>query len=394
MLGSIQTHFWAVRDYLSPVLRDSKFKETGRLTPEEFVAAGDFLSYKFPTWTWEAGHATKRREFLRADKQYLISRNVPCLRRVSQLGQQQHTAGGPEEYTEMMMNFASEQDGAAEDEWVATHANSIDSKGAESTDIPTIGEIPDLDGSHTTNSLEHGMGNVSIDDANDIPDMDEIPDMDDDLQGQEFGLVQPEGEEDDDAAVNVGPSDYSTGADSNLVQIRTYDCMITYDKYYQTPRMWLLGYDEQKRPLPPQSALSDVSSDHAMKTVTIEPFPHSPSLSIASVHPCKHSNVMKTFIERMDRNVKQLQQQQQQQERSSSSRVDKVEGGSGDVKKGGSRWFSGSSSKSSIKKEEAAAVSGEETVVEGLRVDQYLVVFLKFMSSIVPTIEVDSTTNI
>jgi hypothetical protein len=30
----------------------------------------------------------------------------------------------------------------------------------------------------------------------------------------------------------------------NLLRVRTYDCSITYDKYYQTPRMWLLGYDE------------------------------------------------------------------------------------------------------------------------------------------------------
>ena len=70
-----QTHFWAVRDYLAPVLRDSKFKESGRITPEEFVAAGDFLVYKFPTWRWEAGEAAKRREYLPADKQYLVSRN-------------------------------------------------------------------------------------------------------------------------------------------------------------------------------------------------------------------------------------------------------------------------------------------------------------------------------
>lgn len=36
---------------------------------------------------------------------------------------------------------------------------------------------------------------------------------------------------------------------------------------------------------------------------------------------------------------------------------------------------------------------GEEEEVEGMRVDFYLVVFLKFIASIVPTIEVDSTTS-
>ena len=36
--------------------------------------------------------------------------------------------------------------------------------------------------------------------------------------------------------------------------------------------------------------------------------------------------------------------------------------------------------------------AGEDEEVEGLRVDFYLVVFLKFIASIVPTIEVDSTT--
>lgn len=33
-------------------------------------------------------------------------------------------------------------------------------------------------------------------------------------------------------------------ASGNLLQVRTYDVMITYDKYYQTPRIWLIGYDE------------------------------------------------------------------------------------------------------------------------------------------------------
>lgn len=29
-----------------------------------------------------------------------------------------------------------------------------------------------------------------------------------------------------------------------VLQTRTYDLNITYDKYYQTPRLWLFGYDE------------------------------------------------------------------------------------------------------------------------------------------------------
>jgi len=32
--------------------------------------------------------------------------------------------------------------------------------------------------------------------------------------------------------------------DGEIIQTRTYDLNITYDKYYQTPRLWLFGYDE------------------------------------------------------------------------------------------------------------------------------------------------------
>lgn len=34
------------------------------------------------------------------------------------------------------------------------------------------------------------------------------------------------------------------GDHGEIVQTRTYDMHITYDKYYQTPRLWLFGYDE------------------------------------------------------------------------------------------------------------------------------------------------------
>jgi hypothetical protein len=39
-------------------------------------------------------------------------------------------------------------------------------------------------------------------------------------------------------------SDIKATAGQNLLQVRTYDCFISYDKHYQTPRFWLFGYDE------------------------------------------------------------------------------------------------------------------------------------------------------
>lgn len=36
----------------------------------------------------------------------------------------------------------------------------------------------------------------------------------------------------------------SSCEDGEILRTRTYDLNITYDKYYQTPRIWLFGYDE------------------------------------------------------------------------------------------------------------------------------------------------------
>ena len=41
----------------------------------------------------------------------------------------------------------------------------------------------------------------------------------------------------------------------------------------------------------------------------------------------------------------------------------------------------------------SSSTNAEDEEIEGMRVDFYLVVFLKFIASIVPTIEVDSTTS-
>jgi Autophagocytosis associated protein, active-site domain len=38
----------------------------------------------------------------------------------------------------------------------------------------------------------------------------------------------------------------------NIRRTRTYDLMISYDKFHAVPRTWLVGYDEDRQPLKPE----------------------------------------------------------------------------------------------------------------------------------------------
>ncbi|KAJ2806712.1 E2-like enzyme [Coemansia guatemalensis] len=337
-MSSIHSLFHKVAEHLNPVLKNSKFKETGVLTPEEFVAAGDYLVFKCPTWSWEKGYPNKRREYLPADKQFLITRNVPCLRRAEQMV--------------LGLDDEIEQDG--EDGWVSAYAGHKGAGAQDEDEIEEIGEMGDTDvqvptakeierltkgvedaeiGSNSEQDLDTPLGQVAKDDeVEEIPsDIEDIPDIDDELEG--FGEV-----EDSDPTANAAISANTTasaakagGEEDKILRTRTYDLSITYDKYYQTPRVWLFGYDEQGKPLTTRQIFEDISEDHAKKTVTIETHPHL-AVQQASIHPCKHAHVMKKIIERA------------------------VEGGRKEI-----------------------------------RVDQYLIIFLKFMSSVLPTIEYDYT---
>ncbi|KAJ3194303.1 Arabinose-proton symporter (Arabinose transporter) [Irineochytrium annulatum] len=328
--------FHSFREYINPVLKNSKFRETGVLTPDEFVAAGDFLVYKCPTWTWSGGQEGKRRDYLPANKQYLITRNVPCLKRVKAM-----EYNAQEEDAEDLADLAG--DGDADGGWVATHSN----RKKDEAD-GNVREIEDMDGEEESgdameaDKVAEGLAKVNIGGAVSNPlrevaapqqDVSDIPDMD-----EEGELVEAEIEEDDPAnATNAG------GNDDKILRTRTYDMSITYDKMHkltwillsdQTPRVWLFGYDENRRPLTSQQVFEDISQDHAKKTVTIETHPHE-NLSLASIHPCRHGNVMKRLLDQM-------------------------------------------------------AESGNDTE---LRVDQYLLLFLKFMSSVLPTMEYDYTVS-
>jgi len=165
-------------------------------------------------------------------------------------------------------------------------------------------DAPEINNNSNNNAMEED------DEANDgdIPDMDEF--------AVEDNIAKP-----DPGALSL---------DDNVLKSRTYDISITYDLYYQTPKVWLFGYDEHHSVLQPDKVFQDISEDHAKKTVTIEAHPHL-GYQCAFIHPCKHAAVMKKIIGRMQENGRNP------------------------------------------------------------RVDQYLFLFLKFLSSVIPTIEYDFT---
>ncbi|KAI5120353.1 hypothetical protein M0805_009428 [Coniferiporia weirii] len=373
-MHTLQRNYWAVRDYLSPVLKESKFKEHGRITPEEFVAAGDFLTYKFPVWTWEKGDASKARDYLPLDRQYLVTRGVPCLRRAASLA---YTDA--DEDAERLLSFSDSAAPADGDEWVETHAGRKASHHASAPGL--IEDIPDVDDGPTESAAD-AMRNMTLSEAKGVhadetPDLDEIPDMEEELEGEEDEATAAPVKAPTGKGIETNETDVAEGG---LLRVRTYDVMITYDKFYQTPAIWLLGYDENGTPLKPAQIFQDVPADHAFKTVTIEPFLHSTSLQAALVHPCKHASVMKKIIERMNAGV--IEEQRKLSGGPPVSAKDK------DAKK---KWLFRRASGN--KDDKVTPSPGEEEEVEGMRVDYYLVVFLKFIASIVPTIEVDSTTS-
>ena len=285
-------YFHALREYATPIAVKSTFVDSGRITPEEFVKAGDFLVHKCPTWKWSGGDRKKRRDYLPADKQYLVTRNVPCTERVDE---------GKEAFPEHQ-----------EGDW-------------------TVFEEPP----------ESITANIPVD----IDETDD--DVDDDQKDDQIDHERDEDEQDAGEGQDFVEDDgfYDAGQDECYVEdtirrTRTYDVYITWDKYWQTPRVWLFGFNESRVPLGRDEMFMDISAEHAKKTVTYEPHPHE-NIPSMSIHPCKHAHVMAKLINSNNSNS--------------------------DEKKG--------------KK-------------EVIRVEQYLVLFLKFIGTVIPTISYDYSMSV
>jgi ubiquitin-like-conjugating enzyme ATG3 len=254
-------------------------------------AANSFL--KCPAWKWEGGDPKKAVSYLPKDKQFLITRNVPCAERASDLQKQAERTTYKDVEVEGDEGWVCDEEGAG-------------GADAEAEDVPTMGAA-------SAKPAANNAGDEDDDDDGEIPDMDSYSNED---NIDEAAVAAPAGDKD------------------HLVQSRSYDISITYDNYYATPKMWLFGYSETGAPLTPQEIFSDISEDHARKTVTMDHHPHLENRTFAFIHPCKHSAVIKSLIDRM-------------------------------------------------------AANGHVP-----RVDHYLFIFLKFMSAVIPTIEYDLSPDI
>jgi len=303
-------------------------------------------------------HLTERIIYLKK-KQYLIARKIPSLRRANY---------GLQDAKEAVVDADLDLDSEG---WLETHIGT-DLKKSKPSEVQEI----DIDG------LEIADDDFKINQiTKPTPTTQDL--LKEKEKEEEVGEIGDEGEiiaeQENDSGTLVENSSVSSiittsttkmlkteEPEDNLVKTRTYDISVTYDKYYQTPRVFLAGHNEHNEPLTPDEVMEDISSEHANKTVTVEPHPHT-GTQLISIHPCKHSSVMKKMLDQSALVVKEKASRAQSQNTTDTK-------------------------KKSKDSQTPKTLTPEE--VYGISVNQYLFLFLKFISTVIPTIEYDNTASV
>lgn len=279
---------------------------------------------------------SKSKDYLPADKQYLVTRHVPSHIRASSFQDTTEPVVGEDGW--VSTSFESKRQGETE-----TDPNDTDATGIEDEDH--VEEIMDFE-------LE-----------------------DDDLEDNDIDAYRE--------------SKSSSGTQKNkhtASPTRTYNLFITYSTAYRVPKFYLSGFNDNGDPLKPDEMFEDIIGDYKDKTVTIEKAPFEENLTLVSIHPCRHANVMRILMSHAEaralrshksddievtKDITNLGLADSEASPSSSVNNDHDTGSNE-----GDDW------------EEIAEADAESSAI---RVDQYLVIFLKFIASVTPGIEHDFT---
>jgi len=291
-INAMKSRIKNIREWVTPARTTSAFLSKGVLTPEEFVKAGDELVFKCPTWSWESGDPSKIRNILPSDKQFLITRNVPCSERVQEM---EATFGGETMEIMEIANITLSSDQQQQEGWLISHVTKKN-EGAtleEEFDFVTTNEEGE---NEIITSTQFQATSIS---TKEEPEQ-QLPNttnnnIDEDEYGDMADLEDDTLLEDEATAANK--------KEDNIRRVRTYDISITYDKYYQTPKVWIFGYSPSGTPLTSNEMFQDVMQDYVQRTVTVEDHPHLSGAPHLSIHPCQHAAVMKNIVRNLSKGI-------------------------------------------------------------------------------------------
>ena len=252
--------FQDVVSKIKPTMKESKFYEEGKLTPEEYVAAGDYLVKKCPTWKWCSAKKEYYNKSLPEDKQYLSKMRAS-------------------DY--LKSNNTKEK--IIEGDWVdADLENKPKTENKKAVDI-------DLDALEEKGKKKVEVAEGKNDDDDFVIEGEEEPKQEekkDEKKADDFEIVDEDDCKEKDQA--------------GVLKTRFYYCV---------PRMWLMGYNEKGIPLTDEEMKEDIMPEYRNKTCTIEPQTFTGIRNI-SVHPCRHSLLLKKMIKDFQNSGKKLEVEQ------------------------------------------------------------------------------------